>query len=283
MRYGVNTLIWTVEFDRSKLPLIPRIAEHGFDGVQIPMLRPADYIAADIRKATEANGLALSVCPFFIDGLSLISEDESLRRKTQAHLREVIKVAAEAGAESIAGPLYCPVGYLPGRRRNEDEWKWAVEGYQSAVPTLEEYGLKMGIESLNRFETYFLTTAEDLVNIVDAVGHPSVGVLYDIFHGNIEDKSVPGSIRNIGHRLQHVHACENDRGIPGTGHQDWPGIFQALRDIRYDGWLTIESFAFTLGDLARSAAIWRDLAPTPEHIAFEGIKFLKKHFAAAAA
>ncbi|MEO8593506.1 MAG: sugar phosphate isomerase/epimerase family protein [Candidatus Solibacter sp.] len=283
MKFGVNTLIWTVGFDRSHLPLIPRIKEHGFDGVQIPMLRPADYIAADIRKATEENGLALSVCPFFIDGLSLISEDESLRKKTQAHLREVIKVAAEAGAESIAGPLYCPVGYLPGRRRNDDEWKWAVEGYQSAVPALVEYGLTMGVESLNRFETYFLNTADDLAKITDAVGHPSVGVLYDTFHGNIEDKSVPGAIRTIGKRLQHVHACENDRGIPGTGHQDWNGIFQALRDIHFDGWLTIESFAFTLGDLAASAAIWRDLAPTPEHIAFEGIKFLRQNFAPAAA
>jgi len=82
--------------------------------------------------------------------------------------------------------------------------------------------------------------------------------------------------------LKHVHTCENDRGTPGTGHVDWPGVFSALRDIKYDGWLTIESFGFALGELSAAASIWRDLAPTPESIAFEGVKFLKKSLAASA-
>src|SRR5882672_9797955 len=101
MKYGVNTLIWAAEFDASKLSLLPMIKEHGFDGVQIPMFRPADFIAADIRRATEANGLECSVCPFLIDGLSLISEDAALRKKTQQHLQEVIQVAADAGSKTI--------------------------------------------------------------------------------------------------------------------------------------------------------------------------------------
>jgi D-psicose/D-tagatose/L-ribulose 3-epimerase len=83
--------------------------------------------------------------------------------------------------------------------------------------------------------------------------------------------------------LKHVHACENDRGIPGSGHVEWNEVFQALRDIRYDGWLTIESFGFALAQLSAAASIWRDIAPTPESIAFEGIKFLKQHMATAAA
>jgi D-psicose/D-tagatose/L-ribulose 3-epimerase len=83
--------------------------------------------------------------------------------------------------------------------------------------------------------------------------------------------------------LKHVHTCENDRGIPGSGHVEWKEVFQALRDIRYDGWLTIESFGFALPQLSAAASIWRDIAPTPESIAFEGIKFLKQNTATAAA
>src|ERR1022692_1365629 len=115
------------------------------------------------------------------------------------------------------------------------------------------------------------------------------------FHANIEEKHVADACRVAGRHLKHVHTCENDRGIPGTGHVDWPGVFQALRDVHYDGWpgvfqalrdvhydgwLTIESFGFALGELSAAASIWRDIAPSPESIAFEGVKFLKRSMAA---
>ena len=75
------------------------------------------------------------------------------------------------------------------------------------------------------------------------------------------------------------NACENDRGIPGSGHVDWRGVFGALHELRYDGWLVIESFGFTIKEIAAAACIWRDLAPSPEDIAFEGLKFLKSRAA----
>ena len=53
-------------------------------------------------------------------------------------------------------------------------------------------------------------------------------------------------------------------------------MFQAIRDVSYDGWLMIESFGFALGDLSSAAAIWRDIEKTPESIAWEGIEFLKE-------
>jgi len=105
-------------------------------------------------------------------------------------------------------------------------------------------------------------------------------VLFDTFHANIEEKSIAAGFRTVGKHLKHVHTCENDRGIPGSGHVEWTSVFEALRDIRYDGWLTIESFGFTLGPLSAAAAIWRDIEKTPESIAFEGVKFLKKSVAA---
>ena len=198
MKFGVNTLIWAMEFDKSLLPLLPKIKEHGFDGVQVPLFRPANFIGAEIRKGTEANGLECTVCPVLVDGLSLISEDAALRNKTRQHLKDVIKLSADAGSNTIAGPLYCPVGYLPGRRRNADEWKWAIEGYQSTTDTLSAYGVTMAIEPLNRFETYFLNTAADAAKLCDEVGHPNVGVLFDTFHANIEEKNIPTASARSG-------------------------------------------------------------------------------------
>jgi D-psicose/D-tagatose/L-ribulose 3-epimerase len=283
MKFGVNTFIWTASFDESNLPLLPQIKEHGFDGIEVPLFRPADFAAAAIRRGLEENGLECTICSVLTGGMNMISEDADVRRRTRAHLEECIQSAAEVGARIIAGPLYSPVGYLPGRRRTPDEWKWAVECYQSLGPSLEKNGVSIAIEPLNRFETYFLNTAADAAAFADEVNHPNVGILFDTFHANIEEKDIAAAYRSLGGRLKHVHTCENDRGTPGSGHVEWPAVFQALRDLQYDGWLTIESFGFMLGELSAAAAIWRDLAPSPERIAFDGIRFLKQNMSAAAA
>jgi len=276
MKFGVNTFIWTASFDRSNLPLLPKIKAAGFDGVEVPLFRPAEFATADIKKGLAENSLECTICSVLTAGLSMLSEDSSVRKRTRVHMEDCVKTAADVGAKIIAGPLYSPVGYLPGRRRTAEEWKWAVDCYQSLAPVLTQYGVTIAIEPLNRFETYFLNTAEDTVAFCNQVGHPNVGILFDTFHANIEEKDIAQAYRTVGRHLKHVHTCENDRGIPGTGHVEWKPVFQALRDINYNGWLTIESFGFSLGELSAAASIWRDIAPTPESIAFEGIKFLKR-------
>jgi len=280
MKYGVNTFIWAASFDKSNLDLLPVIKAAGFDGIEVPLFHPREFAAADIRRGLEANGLECTACSILTGGLNMLSADASVRQRTRTHLEECAAAAAEAGAKIIAGPLYSPVGLFTGARRTADEWKRAIECYQSIGPALTNYGVTIAIEPLNRFETYFLNTAADAVALCDAIGHPNVGILFDTFHANIEEKDVAAGYRTVARHLKHVHTCENDRGIPGTGHVDWPAVFQALHDIHYDGWLTIESFGFALGELSAAASIWRDIAPSPESIAFEGVKYLRSGMAA---
>jgi D-psicose/D-tagatose/L-ribulose 3-epimerase len=169
MKFGVNTFIWSATFDPSHFALLPRIKEAGFDGVEVPLFRPAEFAASNIRKAAEAYGLECNVCTVLVDDLSLISENADIRRQTRLHLEDIVKAAAEAGAGIVAGPLYSPVGYLPGRRRTTDEWKWAVEGFQSLGDTLAIHGVTFAIEPLNRFETYFLNTAADAAALAEQI------------------------------------------------------------------------------------------------------------------
>jgi D-psicose/D-tagatose/L-ribulose 3-epimerase len=276
VKFGVNTFIWTAVFDATHLPLLPEIKAAGFDGVEVSMFHPATFAADDIRRGLEENALECTICSVLSPDVSMISEDAAARSRSRTHMVDCVKKAAEVGAKIIAGPLYSPVGYLPGRRRTADEWSWAVEAYQSLGPVLAEYGVTIAIEPLNRFETYFLNTAADAVRLCDEIGHPNVGILFDTFHANIEEKDVAQAYRTVARHLKHVHTCENDRGTPGTGHVDWPGVFQALRDIGYDGWLTIESFGFSLGEISAAASIWRDIETSPERIAYDGVKFLRK-------
>lgn len=276
MKLAVNTLIWQVDFTPAQLSLLPRLKSHGFEGVEIPVFQPAAFEAAAIRKGFEANGLEVIVCSIIPPGLSLISDDVAARAKGQQHLREVIKVAADVGARLIAGPLYCPVGYLPGRRRTTDEWKRAVESYQSVAEALAANDVTIAIEPLNRFETFFVNTSADAAALCDDINLPRVGVSFDTFHSNIEDKHFGDAIRRIGRHLKFVQTSENDRGTPGSGHVAWDEVLSALCEVGYDGWLTIESFAPNLRDFSSAVCIWRDIEPVTDSIAFDGITFLKR-------
>jgi D-psicose/D-tagatose/L-ribulose 3-epimerase len=275
MKFGVNTFIWSATFDPSHFELLPTIKEAGFDGVEVPLLHPHEFRAKEIRKAAEQNELEVNACSVLVDGLSLISDDASVRRSAVRQLQDIAKAAGDAGVGIVCGPLYSPVGYLPGRRRTQDEWKWAVEGLQAVGDTLTANNVTFAVEPINRFETFFLNTAADAAQLAKEVGHPKIGILFDTFHANIEEKNIADGYRTVGPWLKHVHTCENDRGIPGSGHVEWKEVFAALRELKYDGWLTIESFGFGLRELSAAASIWRDIERTPESIAFEGVKFLR--------
>jgi len=276
MKFAVNALIWTTEFDRRSFSLLPRLRAQGFDGFEVPVFEPAKFQAGSIRRALAENDLECTVCAILPNGMNPTSEDAEIRRQTRQHLADTIKLAADLGSNLMAGPVYSPIGYLPGRRRTSDEWQWAVECFQSLGEILQSHQIDLALEPLNRFETYFLNTAADAIMFCEAINDSSIGVLLDTFHTNIEEKDVAAAFRMTGKRLKHVHACENDRGVPGTGHVDFVGIAAALKEIRYEGWITIESFGYSHKELAAAAAIWRDLAPTPESVAFEGLPFLKK-------
>jgi D-psicose/D-tagatose/L-ribulose 3-epimerase len=276
LKYGVNTFIWAASFECSHLPLLAEIKAHGFDGVELPLLQPARVPVREIRKGLAENGLECTFCSVLPSGLSLIAGDPEVRRAAMAHLSDCVKVAADIGGEILAGPLYSPVGYLPGRRRTQDEVNRAVEAWQTLGDTLAANRVTVALKPLNRFETYFLNTVADAVALCRSIGNARVGVLFDTFHANVEEKNVAEALRSAGPFLKHLHMCENDRGIPGSGHVDWPGVFRAIRELNYSGWLTIESFGFALGELSAAASIWRDLAPEPQDIAYQGVEFLKK-------
>jgi D-psicose/D-tagatose/L-ribulose 3-epimerase len=275
MQIGVNTLLWTAHFDREHFPLMDRVKERGFDAIEMARFDWSGFPAADARRELERAGLKGICCSALTGRLSIVTEDAAVRGEALAFLRSGIEAAAESGCGLLVGPFLSPVGYLAGRRRTAEEWKRGVDGLQSLSPVLERLDVRMAIEPLNRFETYVLNTAADAARLCGEVGSERIGVLYDTFHGNIEEKTHGAAVRALGGRLMHVHACENDRGTPGSGHVAWAELFGGLREIGYAGYVVIESFGFAIKEIAAAACIWRDLAASPDAIAWEGVKFLR--------
>jgi len=275
VKFGVNTMVWTTQVGEKQDPLFARIKEWGFDGVE-PFLstdEPANIPA--LRATLDRLQLECTTCCVLPRDANLVSADAATRAQGVEFLKKCVDRTADLGARLICGPLYAGLGVMTGSRRTEREWQWAVKSLRAAATRAEKRGVCLCLEPLNRFETYFLNTLEDAARLVHDVGAPNVKIHFDTFHSNIEEQHPTEALRAVAKDLGHVHISENDRGIPGTGHNDWKGILKMLKEIGYDGWLTIESFAQPEPALAAAAAIWRDLAPSGDDLARQGLQFTK--------
>lgn len=277
MNIGVNLFLWTGGFARGQVKLIDKVGRIGFDGVELPIFDPKAVDVAGTRKALADNGLGATVCTVIVTG-SLISPSGRDRQAALDHLVRVLEVSRAVGADCVAGPLYSPVGHLVGRGRNAAEWKRAVTGLGKLADRAEDLDIDVGVEPLNRFETYFLNICEDATKLVREIGSRRLGVLYDTFHANIEEKDPAAALGKITRKwLKHVHTCENDRGIPGTGHVPWDATMRVLKQMKYDRWLVIESFVPAIKELAAAASIWRPLAKDGDDLARRGLRFLRRY------
>lgn len=282
---GITTWVWTAPLSNDEFPSIARhIAELGFDLVEVPIERPTDLDYRSAALVIKDAGLAASVCAVMSPDRDLIHPDEPVRSNGVAYVRHCIDAAHTLGARHVIGPLYSAVGRL--WQPTPDERARDIDLLVSQLRTLAhdagERGVVLCIEPLNRFETSLLNLAVQTTEIIDRVDHPACGLLLDTFHMNIEERSLGEAIRTAGPRLRHLHACENDRGTPGTGHVPWQEVADACRAVGYDGPVVIETFTDRVKTMARAVAIWRPLAPSPEFLAREGLRHLRALFGDAA-
>jgi D-psicose/D-tagatose/L-ribulose 3-epimerase len=278
---GVNAWVWsspvnTAEFGR----LAPIVAKMGFDLIEVGIESTSDLDYGRAAEIARANGLGVSVCAAMGPDRDLIHEDENIRTNGMAYVRHCIDAAKTLGAPHVIGPLYSAVGRT--WQQTADERRQDVDLLVRQLGELAKYagdrGVWLGVEPLNRFETSFINLASQAIEVVDRVDHGACGLLLDTFHMNIEEQSIGAAIRLAGSRMKHLHACENDRGAPGSGHIPWGEVVDACRAINYQGPAVIESFTLAVKSIARAAAIWRPLAATQDGLAQDGLRFLRSQF-----
>lgn len=278
MKIGVNTFVWASPFGTGDFGLLPRIKSMGFDIVEIAVEDASLIDVPLLRKSAQEEGLSITVCGAFGTTRDISSDDAEIRRNGAAYISECIRLAEAVGSSLFAGPVYSAVGktrIVPAEQKARER-AWCVENLQALGRIASDCGVTIGIEPLNRFETDMINLVEQAIALIREVGHPAYKVHIDTFHANIEEKSIPDAIRQAGSLLGHFHACENDRGTPGTGHIDWLGVRDALREINYAGPVVIESFTPGNVEIAKAAAIWRPLAASQDDLARDGARFLRQ-------
>jgi len=273
---GLNLLLYTPTISKDRLDLVKKVADLGYDSVEVPFNDLSVLDAKATRAACEAAKVSLTSCCVMMPGTSPTSTKPEERKAGVERLKQMVDITAEMGGKVVAGPLYAPVRELTGKARTDDEWKWAVEALRTAAEHAAKAKVTLAIEPLNRFETHVLNTVADATKLCQEVNSPALKVQVDTFHANIEEKDTAAAIRAAGPFLGHFHACENDRGTPGTGQVKWPEIFAALKDIGYDRLIVIESFAQGMLDLCAAACVWRPLYSSQDDLAKNGLAFLKQ-------
>jgi D-psicose/D-tagatose/L-ribulose 3-epimerase len=272
----LNLFLWSGQATEALFPVLEKVKRWGFDGVEFPLFHTNEDVYRKLREKLDSLGLKCTGCTVALPDKNPISDSPEVRRAGVQHLKDMLRMCNILGAEVLCGPLCAPVGQLKGRGRNQDEWKWAVESLREVGPYAQEMNVVAAVEYLNRFEMYFVNTAADLRALVAEVNHPSIRMMFDTFHANIEEKDTFKAAKSCGAYLAHVHISESDRGVPGTAQVDWDGAFRAIKALKYQGWLTIESFGQAVPEIAAAAAIWRPLFKDNEEVARKGIRFIKE-------
>jgi D-psicose/D-tagatose/L-ribulose 3-epimerase len=271
MKFGVNSFVWVSPCTTDTVrDLAPKVKSMGFDIFEIACENPAFLNIPVIKDELDKNQLSAIICGVFGPDRNISSPDPSVRENARKYILWLIDAADQAGSPVVCGPFYSAVGkaHLGDNEAQKAEWSMAVS----------DKLVKLALEPLNRFENDMINTVSQGIAFIHDVGRDNVGFHLDTFHMHLEEKNSAEAIRRAGDRIFHFHACENDRGVPGTGQVRWQEIAQAVKDVNYQGPVVIESFTSQVKEIARAVCIWREIAPSQDAIAQQGLTFLKDLF-----
>ena len=252
---------------------IRRLAKYGYESIEIGG-EPEKYETKVVRKLLKEHGIRCwGAVTLMFPGLCFPSPDEATRAKTLKYVNDCITMVKELDGEEIT-IVPGTVGKVNADSTPEKEWAWAVEGLKEAYAHGQKAGVKLAIEPLNRFETYFISRGDQALALAEAVG-PECGVCLDAFHLNIEEADMFATIRRAGKRLVDFHVADNNRLACGMGSLNWVSIVRTLKDIGYDGALTVEFVAPV--DRTPANPFPNAIEQNPVNISPEQMKFIEDH------
>ena len=276
MEIGINTCLWQWPFNSERIDLFKKIIEFGFDCVEMTIEDRSRKNLEIIRDNIKKTNLKRVICSSFVKG-NLISNNCEVIELGVEYVKESIDICEYLNASILVGPTY-------GSYMDKDFLHLEVKNRakKQAVDLLKDIGkyaldkrIKIAVEPINRYESNFLNTAYEGIDLVKKVNLSNVGLNLDTYHMNIEEKNSKKAVFDSGKYLFHIHAPENDRGTPGTGGVDWEGIADSLKKINFDGFVVMESGSPEVEEVARLGAFWRVYDYPQDEMAKNGLKFLK--------
>jgi len=219
--------------------VLERLKRYGYDGVELTGIEEDVDPAETLRLLDEYGLECTSICGTYPRDRDLASPNEAKRRRAVEYVKRNVDFAAATGAALVI-VVPTPIGKSGPESTREEEWALAVDSLKKAGAYAAARGVVLAVEALNRFETYLVNTLEAAKSLVEQVDMPSVRLMADVFHMNIEERSLTEALRSVAPHLAHVHIADNTREAAGLGTIDFRAVMATLRDIGYRGAIAME-------------------------------------------
>ena len=270
--FGAHAFIWAGEWTPEAAEKVIRGAsEAGLDFVEIPLLHPESMDVSGTRDLLDRYGIGCT-CSL---GLPKAAHLPFAPDAAERFLRTAVDVTAALGSDALSGAIYTHLGTLTRKPPTEDELAAVARVIKDVARYAAQQDVSLGIEAINRYETYLINLASQADAMLDRIDEPNVFVHLDTYHMNIEEKGFYDPIVVSGSRMQYIHLSESDRGTPGTGNVHWDEVFRGLEAVGYNGRLVMESFAAVNEDIIGATALWRDVVGDPQALIRDGLTFLR--------
>ena len=272
IRFGMHSSLWTANWTREAAELlIPEAAKYGLQVIEVALLAPETVDVDHSVALFKEHGVAptASLCLAMEDNAALHPE------RAEPFLQRALETAHALGCNFLGGVTYSTLGWRSGLPRTEQELANIAKALKPIARRAAEYGITIGIEPCNRYETHLLNTATQSVEMIDRIGEPNVTIHLDTYHMNIEEKGIGRGIIEAGKHCRYIHLSESDRGVPGTGTIDWDETFRALASSGFDGDLVMESFVTLPPEIAAALSVWRPVARDRFDVLDRGLPYLQ--------
>jgi|YNPMSStandDraft_2_1061718.scaffolds.fasta_scaffold01328_9 D-psicose/D-tagatose/L-ribulose 3-epimerase len=275
LKYAIHGYAWTGKWTDESLGLIDRAKGFGFDFIEIPLMDIEFIDPRKTKEKLEAVGIGVITSTALQEHQDIVSDDETVRKNGLRYLIRCVEVTAALGARSFSGVIYAAMGRKIDTMPGEIYWERASSALREVARVARDLGVVVGIEPINRYETFLINTCDQALRLQEMIGEPNVGIHLDTYHMNIEEDNFYEPTKKALPYLCHYHLSESHRGTPGRGTVNWEEVFQALAEGNYQGVVGMESFAEVSESMRAATCIWRKLAPSTEFLLTEGLKFLK--------
>ena len=257
---------------------LQRLSRLGYSSVELEG-EPSKFPISETRDLLKKYGITCWGTVTIMSGSrNLAASDIDQRKSTIDYMKQVTELAAALGGE-IFTVVPATVGNLKPSSTPKDEWRWVVESMKEVAGFALSKNIRVALEPLNRFETYFLNRSDQTLKLIEDIGLPNCGIAFDVFHLAIEEPDMLHALRLCGPRVFDVHVADNNRLPAGDGSFNWPEIVNVLREIGYNGCLSVECMPpIDRTPASPYKAIGGQIETGPvDHVPPHTLQFLKDH------
>ena len=284
-KLGAHALLFSDSWTEATAKVaIDKAARIGFDVIEVLIFDPATVDGKMTRRIAADAGIGVALGMALGPETDISSLDRAVSLRGEATVERCLTIAEDAGATAVSGITYAAFNRYSAPPTNAHRAR-VVETLGRLAGKASARGLRIGLEPVNRYESYLVNTLDAAGSIVREIGSKALFVHMDTFHMNIEESDIAGAIARNADLLGYAHVADNHRGVLGAGTFDFKAYFRALALAGYTGGITVESFSSAaLGPgIVGAVGLWRQPWSDMDDTARNALAFMRAEIAAAKA